>query len=204
MEHTAIKIPLNMTHHISKIFSGEYDVDISIENPIILDIGANIGGFARWSRSRFGNSKVICYEPIKSNYNLLLENTADLLNIECNNVAVGKAAGNFEMFYGKNNIGECSLYSGEEQQESVGEVVTVISSADLPFSHILKIDTEGSEVDIISHLVNFPLVFLIEYHSESNRLSIDSLLRENYILFSCNSERMNYGILKYVSKKVLA
>lgn len=41
-------IPDNMLVHIQKIFAGEYEIAFNSPNPIIFDVGANIGGFTRW------------------------------------------------------------------------------------------------------------------------------------------------------------
>ena len=48
-------IPDDMITHIAKIFNGEYNVGYNNPNPTILDIGANIGGFARWANYRWPN-----------------------------------------------------------------------------------------------------------------------------------------------------
>ena len=38
----------NMLPHIQKILEGEYNINTKAKNPIILDIGANIGAFTIW------------------------------------------------------------------------------------------------------------------------------------------------------------
>ena len=48
-----LKCPPNMVPHIRKLFEGEYDVPYNKERPVILDIGANIGGFAAWATQRW-------------------------------------------------------------------------------------------------------------------------------------------------------
>lgn len=66
-------IPNNMIAHVGKIFQGEYAIG-KIDNPYIIDIGANVGGFAVWAHEYFTNPKIDCYEPIKANYDLLRQN----------------------------------------------------------------------------------------------------------------------------------
>lgn len=195
-------IPDNMIRHIGKIFNGEYNLPYDNNQAIILDIGANIGGFARWAKLRWSESTVYCYEPIKSNFDLLVENTKDLNNTFCNNVAIGKEyIEEKQMYYGLNNIGEASFYRYGEQSEK-GEMVKVISGSELPECNIIKIDTEGSEVEIIESINFEPDIYLVEFHSAHNRQTVDRLL-ENYLLFETNMTNHNFGILKYVHKRLV-
>jgi len=191
-----------MISHIGKIFQGEYNIGYNKEAPVILDIGANVGGFAVWASYRWPNAQIHCYEPISNNFNLLKINTEYNKNISIYNVAIGKQNGRRAMYYGKNNIGEASFIKGEEQQDK-GEEVTVINAAELPKADIFKIDTEGAEVEILSSLKTKPDVFLIEYHSSDNRRMIDKILKD-YVLFESSMRNHNYGIQKYVNKKLVS
>jgi len=188
-------IPNNMISHVGKIFQGEYAVLGALENPYIIDIGANVGGFAVWAHEFFKNPKIDCYEPIKENYSLLRQNTAGT-DIAIRNFAIGKEDGERQMYYGLHNCGEASLYSGEEQAKE-GEIVKVMSAKHLPECDIMKIDTEGAEIEILENLVNFPSIFLIEFHSAHNRRRIDELLLD-YTLLECTMRGYNYGVLKYL------
>jgi len=195
-------IPHDMISHIGKIFQGEYNIGYNKQQPIILDIGANVGGFAVWASYRWPNAKIHCYEPIVNNFNLLKLNTEYNKNISVYNVAVGKQDGKRSMYYGKNNIGEASFIKGEEQQED-GEEVLVVAASSVPKANIVKIDTEGAEIEILSALKIKPDVFLIEYHSWENRRMVDKILKE-YVLLESNMRNHNYGIQKYVKKSLLS
>lgn len=191
-------IPNNMISHVGKIFQGEYAIG-KINNPYIIDIGANVGGFAVWAHEYFTNAKIDCYEPIKANYELLRQNIEGT-DIAVRNIAIGKEDGERKMYYGLHNCGEASLYQGEEQTED-GEIVKMMSAKHLPRCDIMKIDTEGAEIEILENLVNFPSVFLIEFHSAYNRRRIDELLLD-YTLIECTMRGWNYGILKYVRTEI--
>lgn len=191
-------IPDDMITHIAKIFNGEYNIGYNNPSPVILDIGANIGGFARWANYRWPNSKIHCYEPVKGTFEMLKANTSDILNVEIYNVAIGKKKQKKKIYYGKNNIGEASLIQGEEQRED-GETVDLFPGSKLPKADIVKIDTEGYEAEILS-VINFqPDIFLIEYHSAENRRFIDLHLSD-YTLVSLSMRDHNYGIAKYAKK----
>jgi len=190
-----MQVPDNMVKHIEKIFKGEYDIPYKNPNPVILDIGGNIGGFSLWANKRWANSKIYTYEPIKNNFNLLKENTKDMDNIVILNVAIGSKEETRRMYYGAHNIGECSFEHGLEQIEE-GEDVSVMSANLLPKADIVKIDTEGAEIEILENMLIKPDIYLIEFHSAYNRRRIDNILYD-YTLVSANIPLPNYGIVKY-------
>jgi FkbM family methyltransferase len=191
-----------MRSHVKKIFAGEYEIDFVSDQPVIVDIGANVGAFARWASARWMNSRILCFEPIKDNFEMLKKNTSDMPNVQIYNVAIGSSDRKQKMYYGKHNEGEASMFLAEQQVED-GEEVDVISAGKIPKCHILKIDTEGAEIEIIENLEIEPAVYLIEYHSEENRRKIDDLLRDKYSLIAASSEMLNYGIVKYALSALL-
>ena len=190
-----MQVPDNMIKHIEKIFKGEYDIPYKNTNPVILDIGGNVGGFCLWANKRWANSKIYSYEPIKNNFNLLKENTKDMNNIVISNVAIGSKTETRRMHYGAHNVGECSFINGAEQVEK-GEEVSVMSASLLPDANIVKIDTEGAEIEILENMIIKPDVYLIEFHSAYNRRRIDNILYD-YTLMSADISLPNYGIVKY-------
>ncbi len=193
-----MKTPKNMIKHIEKIFEGEYDIPYEQPNPTILDIGGNIGGFCLWANKRWANSKIYSYEPIKNNFNLLKENTKNIDNIIISNVAIGSKTEIRKMYYGAHNIGECSFTNGPEQVEE-NEEVSVMSASLLPDANIVKIDTEGAEIEILENTLIKPEVYMIEFHSADNRRKIDNILHD-YTLFSLDFTNPNYGVAKYALK----
>ena len=196
-----MQIPDNMVPHIEKIFKGEYDIPYENPNPVILDIGGNVGGFCLWANKRWVNSKIYSYEPIKNNFNLLKENTKDIENIMAMNLAIGSKTEQRRMHYGAHNVGECSFQHGAEQVEE-GEDVSVVAASLLPKADIVKIDTEGAEIEILENMVIKPDVYLIEYHSAYNRRRIDNILYD-YTLVAADIANANFGIVKYaLSSKI--
>ncbi len=137
----------------------------------------------------------LCMQP---NYDLLRQNTAGT-DISIRNFAIGKEDGERMMYYGLNNCGEASMFQGEEQRPE-GEMVKVMSAKHLPECAIMKIDTEGAEIEILENLTVQPVVFLIEFHSAWNRRRIDEILYD-YTLIDCTMRGYNYGILKYLRGK---
>lgn len=194
-------IPKDMIVHVAKVFQGEYEIGYTADDPVILDIGANVGGFTVWALDRWPKSKVFCYEPIEANFEMLAENTKhEGGRVKAFNLGVGEP-GERGMFYGANNCGEASLFQRGQQQD-VGEIVTVIDPKELPKADIVKIDTEGAEIEILERIKIKPAVYLIEFHGAANRVYIDTLLSD-YTLIECNMTHPDYGVVKYVRTDLL-
>ncbi len=185
-----------MVPHVKKVVGGEYDIAYDNPSPVILDIGANVGSFAAWASMRWPSSFIHCYEPIPDNFAFLQENLELIADrVSLNNVAIGLP--HDEMYLGKNNCGECSFYPGPEQTDETIQVV-VKSPEILPQADLLKLDVEGAEVEILSHLPRIEYdAIVLEYHSEENRRLIDKLL-SNYILVGGNVICAHRGTLKYL------
>ena len=160
--------PTTMLDHIQKVLAGEYEVPYQATRPAILDIGANVGSFAAWALQHWPGCHVHCYEPLPDNFALLKKNleSVEVKSVSLYNFAVGNPELT-RLHLGRNICGEASFYDIGEQAAAFVEVETKPPSA-LPKAHILKIDTEGSEVDILERLGSFDYdVILLEYHSDA-------------------------------------
>jgi FkbM family methyltransferase len=195
-----MKITDDMNDHVMKVMNGEYNVPYNAINPVILDIGANIGSFTRWASARWKGANIHSYEPMPETYALLVENTDDLPNVRTHNVAVGAENTNKLMFKGLHNIGEASLFqNGEQTQETVE--IAMVSAQELPHAHIVKIDTEGAEIEILENLGFQPHVIMLEYHSEAKRRRVEELLI-HYNLVKSETNVPNRGVVIYVHKQL--
>ena len=94
-------------------------------------------------------------------------NLGHLKNIKLLNSAVRNFNGESSIFLGKNNVGESSFFYDNEEQSKQALDVKCISASELPKAHVIKIDTEGCEKEILEAIdnLNFDLI-LLEYHSE--------------------------------------
>lgn len=196
-------IPDDAIELSGNIFAGEYDVkNYGREKPLILDVGANIGAFARWASYRWPGASITCYEPIKSNYSYLIENTKDNELIKCHNVALGEKEEERKMYYGVQNCGQASLYKTEEQI-SDGEIVKIIPASSALYAHIVKIDTEGAEAEIVKNLSFKPELFLIEYHSHGIRDFILDCLDKSYSLLEYSMMNRRSGMMKLANNDLM-
>lgn len=177
--------PLLSSDHCRDVLAGSYDVPFMPKDaPVILDIGANVGAFARWAALRWPGSKIHCYEPAPENFKKLRRTVADIGTAEVltHNEAVADAQGVAKLTIGGLNCGEFSIcYNESIKGETVD--VDVIAAKDLPKADILKIDAEGAEHAILhglkeaGRLGEFSAIML-EYHSAFIRDDLTKLLQE--------------------------
>ena len=189
--------------YLGHIFRGEYDVPVSLKAPRILDIGANLGAFSIWAYHRWPGSQIYAYEPNAELLPILKRNLA--VNTASSVTVLEHAVGNpgVRTFYkGDRNCGEGSLYTNIAKP---GVEVKVESPLTLPEANVLKVDTEGCEVEIIEPLLKDGRKFdviLFEYHRENDRTLLDVML-EDYILMGATVYAPARGVMKYMHKSIL-
>lgn len=192
-------IPDDMIEACGKVFAGEYDVNYSHGNPTILDIGANVGAFTRWARYRWPYSVIHAYEPLPDCISFLQKNTEDMENVTIHQCAVSSESGTSRLYYGTSNRGMSSL-SRLETTRDHGVDVEVAAAASLPEAHIVKCDTEGAEVDILTNLSFDPSVVLVEYHSMENRSVLENFYSDKYYLVEYQFMSIHCGTMKFINK----
>lgn len=202
--------PHSMTPHAMKVFCNEYDFREDIgEKLVILDIGANIGAFSVWAASRWPDSIIHAYEPIPENFELLKHNVLSQgldKRVFTYNYAIGKCdSPTVDMYYGRSNCGEATIFKELETANPDHKIsVPIQDPIVLPQANILKIDTEGSELYILTPLLYYRKKFdviLIEYHREEDRKVIDQMLAD-YVLIAASVSGPGLGLVKYLHKDI--
>lgn len=150
--------------------------------PRVLDIGANVGIFALGVLEMLPDARVMSFEPHPETFELLKKNTAGL-PIECHNMAViGWERGSptdLALHEGKRNRLCCSLFDMGDQDMTTAIPVATFLAAELPPCDVLKVDTEGAELEIIGayrHLGNVKLL-MYEFHGPNEDQKMDEALR---------------------------
>ena len=139
--------------HINNIFyeimDGMYDMEV--QNEKVVDIGAFYGETAIYF-SKIGASEVFAYEPFKSE-SFILDN-AKLNN--CNNIKSYRMAVSYEDGFLNcdpdfENCGETRIYYAENPEKKLNTISlqSIVEKHQLD-NGCLKIDTEGSEFEIIN------------------------------------------------------
>lgn len=123
--------------------------------PIIFDVGANIGDYAKLAQSSISNAIIHCFEPSKNTFEKLSQNTQDQKNIILNNFGLGNKAEKIKLYYSDSFSGLSSLYhrrldhfnknldkSEEVEIRTLDEYCQANKITRIDF---LKLDVEGHE-----------------------------------------------------------
>lgn len=152
------------------VIRGCYDLPYEAKN--VLDIGANVGAFAKWARVRWPDAKIHCYEPQAGNFALLLRTIEfyGLYDTTANEEAVSDSAGRMTL-HENGNRGEWSFIKFGNGSGAIE--VDVMDAANLPHADFIKIDTEGAEINILMRLESCGKLaavngIVLEYHSASH------------------------------------
>ena len=171
-----IKIRVNstdlmaLTHvwMIQEYSNSDFEIN---DSDIVIDVGAHIGLFALFASQFCKRGKIFCFEPIKENYELLVENinSNKIKNIIPFNFAVSKVSGSVKIFLNED-------YSGHSMFLETNDFVIVKSKSlfdifsenNIQECNFLKLDCEGAEYEIINSLssefLNKIKKLTIEYH----------------------------------------
>ena len=198
-----IETPKRLHHEFKEIFmENAYTVGMKKKlkrNPIIIDIGANVGFFTLFAVSKYPNCTIYSFEPIYSNFQQLIKNR-DLnktKNIHCFNKAVCGYSGTVKMTFDPTDSYTTSASINiDGNKESLDVPCLTLSDIfienKIDHCDLLKMDCEGAEFDI---LYNTSKDFLykidqmaIEVHTgknEKENLSSlkDFLIKSDFKLF---------------------
>lgn len=125
---------------------GEWLREIELTpNAVVVDVGANVGIFAKFIRQIFPRSHLFCFEPIPQTFECLQRNFAGVEGVTLANVALGATAGTAKMkFDPQNSIFSSITETGgvDVKTDTLDNVVRVLGIKQID---LLKIDTEGHE-----------------------------------------------------------
>lgn len=131
-----------------------------INDGIVLDVGANLGGYCSAIRELYKDCTIYAFEPHPKTYNQLEKNTKNF-NIKSLNLGVGASDGTLVLYDYASNDGSqhASLYKGViekiHNRQAVEHSVKVIAIDDfiaekeIKKVYLLKIDTEGHEYEVL-------------------------------------------------------
>lgn len=159
--------------------------------PVIFDIGANIGTFTTWMAKSFPKGKIYSFEPQRQVFQMLSGNAAinNLYNVYTYNIGLGKENIKIEFeepnYFEKNDYGTFSLVENVITQTTNNKIVVQINTLDwfveyynIPKIHLLKIDVEGMDLDVLMGATktikkHFPVIFI--EHSDNRKSIIEDI-----------------------------
>ena len=206
----------NMASLVNRILrGGEYPMpELPGYAPrLVVDIGANIGAAALCFALRYPGAEVHCYEPSRHNLAFLRRNTAPLPRIHCHDHGLSDRDQEADLFLGVSQSMQCSVIASPETGGATERVTlrrarTALEPLDLGAGRaVLKLDTEGCELPILSDLA--PLLggvdlIYVEYHSESDRRAIEGLLAERFALAAARAHHPHRGLNLYLATTLWA
>jgi len=162
-----------------------------ISNPVIFDIGANIGTFTTWMARAFPQGKIYSFEPQRAVFQMLSGNAAinNLYNVYTHNIGLGKENNYIEFeepdYFAKNDYGTFSLVENIIKETTKDKFTVQIQTLDsfmkihkIKLVNLLKIDVEGMDMDVLKGgeetiSKHHPYIFI--EHSDNRRSIIEEI-----------------------------
>lgn len=161
---------LGVLNYKNDIVSGEYhflkEHLSGYQEPTIFDVGANEGSYTKDILSVNRNAQVFAFEPHPETYRRLSSNLAGINGVTTVNAACGSAPGRLVLYdhAGLAGSGHASLHAGvieeihkDESNQNIVNVIKLDSFATehgISIIHLLKIDTEGHELEVLKGAAN--------------------------------------------------
>jgi len=156
---------LIQTYLFSKDYEKEYDSKFSAliqPGDCVWDIGANIGYYTTHFAKIVGpNGQVFAFEPSPINFAILQKNCHSLANVRALDFALGQKEESLVLMQGEDEIGATSRITASDPTTNgalthtirvlPGNLIIAQGQAEIP--NVLKIDTEGFELDVLLGLV---------------------------------------------------
>jgi len=183
-----------------------------IQGKTIVDIGANVGCASVFFAVAHPQATVYALEPAKEAFEYLKKNTSELANVRAFNVGAYDRDTQMELHLGKEASATNSLLPGSmtsEKSETVQlrRISTFLKEQGVEHIDLLKLDTEGVEIAILRDLrpmINSIDAMYVEYHSEEDRLELDRILSNRFVLFTSEAEHPHRGVVSYVARELVA
>jgi FkbM family methyltransferase len=142
----------------------EYDWDFKPPPRVIVDAGAYTGLSSVYFATRFPEARIIAIEPSKSNFDLLVHNTAAFANIEAVHAALWSHSGALVLTDPGSGAWGLQVKEADPQQTASGSsdvaseqsvpavcMIDIIRDYHLDRIDLLKVDIEGSEKEVFAN-----------------------------------------------------
>lgn len=144
-----------------KKFISEYlPANVSASTPVIFDVGANQGSYAKLLLMAFPKAKLQCFEPNPQTFELLSKNIGNAATLF--QIGFGKQEGMLELYFDSRDKTSVMATSNPEILKDISKVASTekvkinVDTIDhfceeqkIDRIDFLKIDTEGFELDIL-------------------------------------------------------
>lgn len=182
---------------------------INLTDPVIFDIGSNIGSFSIWLAKFFPNGKIYSFEPQRLIFQMLCGNLAinNIFNVYTYNIAFGNTNCRIEIeepnYNIPNDFGTFSLVNNtikDKSNKSIIDLYTVdnfMSGSKIDKIDLIKIDAEGMDLQILQGasetIKKYKPILFVEYFD--NVISIKNDLDMFFKEINYSSEIINNNML---------
>jgi len=161
-----------------------------VVDPVIFDVGANIGTFSIWFSKIFQSGRIYSFEPQKQIFYQLCGNISlnNLYNIDAYNIGLGSKNDYITIkepdYFSNHDYGVFSLIEEKittTQRDVTVEIITLDNFVKI--NHIkkldlLKIDAEGMDLDVLKGATQsienfFPVIFI--EHCDNRTSNLENL-----------------------------
>jgi FkbM family methyltransferase len=139
---------------LQRVYCESYHLKSHVkQGAVVIDVGAHIGQFNFFCRNYLKASRIVSIEPIRECYEVLKLNSRD--PDDCMNIAISNERSSVHMHISKTST-QHSTYIMDDKEEYLGgfdipaaRLENVINEKQIEKCDLLKIDTEGSEYDVL-------------------------------------------------------
>lgn len=162
----------------SKIGSPKSDyATVDPAGKVVMDIGANIGGFCVRAE-QLGAKRVVCYEPLPSNIEVLRLNTANTKIKVIEKCVIGSDKPTITFYLNNSKLAHCSASIKKKAKATEFEVSATNFWDEIHEvkPDLIKMDIEGAEYDVLTgDLPEYVKELAIEIHFSSNENRVKSI-----------------------------
>jgi len=138
------------------MYERQYDLDTALpERPVIVDAGANIGVACIWLLANNPGATLVAFEPAPDNFAFLKQNLEHIEGVTLYQEALGDHAGTVELHLATHGAVHSIVDVGVGSETVSVPMVTLgdrLDSHSITHVDLLKLDVEGSELDVIQGL----------------------------------------------------
>lgn len=131
-----------------------------VSDPMIFDVGANVGLYAQMLTRIFGPAAVVhSFEPSRKTFERLTKNTRSLANVRRHHFGLGGERGTSVLFSNADESGIASVYKrrldhfglemGKREEVELRTLDAFCDEQGITHIHLLKMDVEGHELEVL-------------------------------------------------------
>jgi FkbM family methyltransferase len=133
-------------------------------NPVIFDVGANQGDFARAVSSAIPNAHLHCFEPSKKTFELLAKNVSGD-SATLNNFGLGNQNASVALYsngdgsglasLSKRNLDDMGIHMDQKEIVDIRTLDGYCRDHEITKIDLLKVDVEGHEMDVFNGAIDY-------------------------------------------------